>query len=138
MRQLDNIVWSMKSQIMMTEKRLSRMIAALSIVESMCDCGKCEKCERCVVKKDEPLAPLTRSQSLLLRLGFARFRWFRRRVGGRWCYRRCWINDYPHSSSTVCVHRWERHPTATMGEDILEVEQYEMMKLPEARLVDRS
>jgi hypothetical protein len=168
MLRLDMMVHSMKSQIMMTEQRLSRMIAALSIVEKGtnegyrgaagdasadssrgesgavgvadgCNCGTSgiASCARGACKGSD-LAPMTHSQAFLMRLGFARFRWFRRRVGGRWCYRRCWINDYPHSSSTVCVHRWERHPTATMGEDILEVEQYEMMKLPEARLVDRS
>jgi hypothetical protein len=134
MLRLDMMVHSMKSQIMMTEQRLSRMIAAISIVENT-NVGQPEKKNR--GEEMDMLPPLTRPQRALMTLGFARFRWFRRRVGGRWCYRRCWINDYPHSSSTVCVHRWERHPTATMGEDILEVEQYEMMKFPVARLVDR-
>lgn len=135
MRQLDNMVWSMKSQMMLTEQRLMRVIASLSIVEDTNVGCRIDKNFR---GKETDMLPMTRAQMLMLRLGFARFRWFRRRVGGRWCYRRCWLNDYPHSSSTVCVHRWERHPEPTMGDDILEVEQYDSAEFPAARIVDRS
>lgn len=84
------------------------------------------------------LLPMTRSQRLLHAFGFARFRWFRRRVGGRWCYRQRWINDYPHSSNMQCIAKWERHPTPTMGPDVLEVEQYDSREFPVARLVDKT
>lgn len=72
---------------------------------------------------------MTLGQRLLDVLGFWRFRFYRRWVGGRWAER--YVEPTPHS--TECPHwRWVLDPRATFDDSTHKIEQW-ALKLPKAK-----
>lgn len=76
---------------------------------------------------------MTRFQRMLDTLGFWRFRFYRRWVGGRWAER--YVEPTPHSSE--CPYwRWRWDSQATFNDYTHAIEQWPL-KLPKAQVRQR-
>ena len=64
---------------------------------------------------------MTRLQRALRFFGFARFRFYRRWVGGRWAER--YVEPTAHSSEQPCV-RWEQDNAARFDDATYAIEQW--------------